>query len=197
MNNQLQYNAAIGLVVLSVFTSVAYGENNSQHESSLEPISEYRQEAQNKIKIFAGQLKGQLQQAIKAGGLTSAIDVCKIQAPLIANSLSIDGWQVARTSLKVRNEDNIADQWEQETLVKLADRKANGESFKQLTQEQLTTTDYRFMQAIGTAEICLACHGKNIDKNVLQHINQQYPNDQAVGFSKGDIRGAFTLSKRL
>lgn len=170
-------------------------EQDSKQKTS--GTSSYQQEAKIKINTFATQLKGQLQQAIKAGGLISAIDICKVQAPLIANALSTDGWKVARTSLKVRNQNNIADQWEQKTLVELIKRKEKGQTFKQLKQEQLTSDNYRFMQAIPTGEVCLACHGKNIDDKVQQHLDKEYPKDQAVDFNQGDIRGAFTLSKTL
>lgn len=170
-------------------------EQDSKQKTS--GASSYQQEAKIKINTFATQLKGQLQQAIKAGGLISAIDICKVQAPLIANALSTDSWQVARTSLKVRNHNNVADVWEKNTLDEFTIRKEDGQTFKQLKQEQLSLDSYRFMQAIPTGEVCLACHGKNIDENVQKHIKKQYPKDQATGFSKGDIRGAFTLSKAL
>jgi hypothetical protein len=53
------------------------------------------------------------------------------------------------------------------------------------------------MKAIPTGEICLACHGESISPDVATAIREAYPQDQATGFSLGDIRGAFTLSKPL
>ncbi|MDG1733632.1 MAG: DUF3365 domain-containing protein [Thalassotalea sp.] len=192
MKKHIQYSLCLSL--LPIFMSFANEQDSKQKTSG---ASSYQQEAKIKINTFATQLKGQLQQAIKAGGLISAIDICKVQAPLIANALSTDSWQVARTSLKVRNHNNVADVWEKNTLDEFTIRKEDGQTFKQLKQEQLSLDSYRFMQAIPTGEVCLACHGKNIDENVQKHIKKQYPKDQATGFSKGDIRGAFTLSKAL
>jgi len=53
------------------------------------------------------------------------------------------------------------------------------------------------MQAIGTAEACLGCHGEKIKPELLSLLDQRYPQDQARGFREGDLRGAFTLSRPL
>jgi hypothetical protein len=51
------------------------------------------------------------------------------------------------------------------------------------------------MKAIGTAEPCLACHGKQIEPALAQLIDVRYPQDQARGFAQGELRGAFTLRR--
>lgn len=56
---------------------------------------------------------------------------------------------------------------------------------------------YRFMKAIPTADLCLACHGESINPDLAAAIDKAYPDDKARGFKTGDIRGAFTLSKPL
>ena len=56
---------------------------------------------------------------------------------------------------------------------------------------------FRYMKAIPTAELCVVCHGSDIDPYVDARIRELYPDDQARGFKPGDIRGAFTLSKPL
>ena len=53
------------------------------------------------------------------------------------------------------------------------------------------------MQAIPTGEVCLACHGTAIAPEITAALDEQYPDDQARGFSLGEIRGAFSLSKPL
>ena len=52
---------------------------------------------------------------------------------------------------------------------------------------------FRYMKAIPTGDVCLSCHGSNINEPVANKINSLYPDDKAKGFSKGDIRGAFTI----
>jgi hypothetical protein len=56
---------------------------------------------------------------------------------------------------------------------------------------------FRYMKAIPADDVCLMCHGKNIPDNLSAELKQLYPNDQATGFKKGDIRGAFTAIKIL
>ncbi|MFT6919058.1 MAG: hypothetical protein ACJA2G_001693 [Cognaticolwellia sp.] len=53
----------------------------------------------------------------------------------------------------------------------------------------------RYMKAIPTGGLCLACHGSKLADDVSSKVNELYPNDQATGFKLGDIRGAFTLQK--
>ncbi len=49
------------------------------------------------------------------------------------------------------------------------------------------------MKAIPLQEGCLGCHGSEIKPAIAAALNEKYPNDQATGYSVGDIRGAFTL----
>jgi hypothetical protein len=56
---------------------------------------------------------------------------------------------------------------------------------------------FRFMKAIPTGEVCLACHGSSIAPAIAATLDEAYPDDQARGYKLGDVRGAFTLSKPL
>ncbi|MBK8909014.1 MAG: DUF3365 domain-containing protein [Rhodospirillales bacterium] len=75
------------------------------------------------------------------------------------------------------------------------ERKAAGEDI--LENSRLTALPrksnpvFRYMKAIPTAELCLACHGTEIDPAVSTTLKKHYPLDQATGFQAGDIRGAF------
>ena len=161
------------------------------------------QQAHAIVQQFATTLKGELQQAMKSGGPANAVGVCKEQAPAIAASLAEQtGWEVGRTSLKPRNAAlNAPDAWEQRVMKQFEDRKAAGQPVAGMTYAEVVEGDsvstYRYMQAIPTAEVCLACHGSNIEPGLAESIDQAYPDDQARGFAVGDIRGAFTLSKPL
>ncbi|MEC8427388.1 MAG: DUF3365 domain-containing protein [Pseudomonadota bacterium] len=43
----------------------------------------------------------------------------------------------------------------------------------------------------------MSCHGANLTQNLEQKLDALYPQDQARGYSVGDIRGAFSLRKPL
>lgn len=152
------------------------------------------------VKEFMGQLKGELKGAMKAGGPLNAIDVCNKRAPEIAEALSSKyGWSIARTSLKTRNASNKPDAWEEKVLQEFEQRKSNGEAVKPMaffeSVGEGSEKQFRFMKAIPTGEVCLKCHGQNIPEQVKAGIDKLYPEDQATGFSKGDIRGAFTITQ--
>lgn len=160
-------------------------------------------EARGVIKQFFGALKGELQTAMKAGGPVKAISVCNTKAPEIAKSVSASsGWQVSRTSLKIRNTANVPLPWEQAVLKDFEKRKAAGEDLKTIDFSETVEIDgvktFRYMKAIPTAELCLNCHGgDNVKPEVETKLRDLYPSDQARGYQKGDIRGAFSLKKSL
>ena len=46
-------------------------------------------------------------------------------------------------------------------------------------------------------EGCLACHGSDIEPQTAAAIRALYPDDEAVGFAVGDLRGAFSLTRTV
>lgn len=163
-----------------------------------EKLAERQQKSKQVVKEFMGQLKGELKNSIKAGGPLNAVDVCNKTAPLIADSLSKKySWKVARTSLKTRNPENAPDAWETKVLNVFDERKNQGEDVKLISYSEAIEVKgrkyFRFMKAIPTGEICLKCHGDNIEPELAKKLKEKYPHDQAVGYKLGDVRGAFTI----
>lgn len=143
-------------------------------------------------------LKGALQEAMKEGGPVNAIAVCNEKAPEIATALSAkNNRQVARTSLKVRNPANTPDEWEENVLKAFEKRKAKGEDPKTIEHSEMVRIDgnwnFRYMKAIPTGDICLACHGEDLAPAVKAKLEALYPDDRATGYKLGDLRGAFTI----
>ena len=114
---------------------------------------------------------------------------------------ALKGWQVGRTSLKLRSLANAPDEWERARLESFEQRKQAGENPAQLEYYAVVEQDgvpvFRYMKAIPTTEPCLACHGANIDPAVEAKLAELYPMDQARGYQAGDIRGAFTFIEPL
>jgi len=183
---------ALVLLILSVCTATVQADNDTHTLS---------EQSRDIIKTFSTRLQAALQQAMADGGPVNAIDVCKVKAPAIAAELSTDGWVVRRTSLKVRNPLNSPDNFERKVLKDFADKKASGWAIENLAyykmQEYGDASEFRYMKAIPTQAICLTCHGEDIPADVRQKLNTAYPDDQARGYQEGDIRGAFSLRKRL
>jgi hypothetical protein len=151
---------------------------------------------------FMQTLKQELLKGMQDGGPVNAISVCNLTAPGIANTYSIrKGWDVGRTSLKLRNPANAPDAWERDVLESFEERKQAGESPAAMEYWEVVTQDgepvLRYMKAIPTAELCTACHGEHVDLTVKERLQKLYPHDQATGFRPGDIRGAFTITQPL
>ena len=154
------------------------------------------------VKEFMQSLKGELEKGMQEGGPVNAISVCSMTAPGLANTYSArKGWDVGRTSLKVRNPENAPDIWEQAVLQEFEKRKHGGENPAGIEYYEAVEVDgepvFRYMKAIPTAELCVVCHGSDIDPYVDARLKELYPDDQARGFNAGDIRGAFTITQPL
>jgi hypothetical protein len=159
-------------------------------------------ETRGAIKALGAELKATLQSAMKADGPIKAISVCNTKAPMLAQKVSNEkGMEVSRTSLKIRNELNAPDPWELAVLEQFEHRKAEGEAVKTIEYSEITRHNgnkvFRYMKAIPTDDVCLMCHGEKISPELSAELNKLYPNDQATGFKKGDIRGAFSAVKIL
>ncbi len=151
------------------------------------------------VKKFAGTLKPQLKAALESGGPVNAIEICSTQAPDIARKLSIEsGWDIKRVSLKPRNSHSAKpDIWETSVLQRFNDRQVMGESANKMMHSEIIGGEFRFMKAQGVEAICLNCHGEKLSPSVSEALQKHYPDDMATGYSLGQIRGAFSLSKKI
>ncbi|MCB1124616.1 MAG: DUF3365 domain-containing protein, partial [Verrucomicrobiae bacterium] len=57
--------------------------------------------------------------------------------------------------------------------------------------------EFRFMKAQAVEPLCLTCHGEKLAPDVTEALAKNYPGDAATGYQLGDIRGAFSLKKKL
>lgn len=154
------------------------------------------------VQEFSSSLKIALKAAMASGGPTHAIEVCQQIAPGIAANISKDtGWEVSRTSLRLRNPSNAPDLWEQRVLKEFEQRVAQGEDAKGIEHHEVVSSngqrDFRYMKAIPTDEVCLTCHGKNLAPAIAAKLKDLYPQDEATGFAVGDLRGAFTIRQPM
>ena len=153
------------------------------------------------VQAYAGKLKGALTSAIEVGGAEGALEVCNRQAPVIAAEVSQEGWTVARTSLKPRNAASAPDAYERRIMEGFEARIARGEKAADLASAEIVRDNdvkmFRFVKAVPTGQVCLTCHGENVAPELRQKINALYPEDRAIGFKEGDMRGVFTLKKIL
>lgn len=177
------------------------GNLMADNASAPEPTLKF--EARTAIQSLASSLGKELKTTAKQHGLPAAIEVCNTKAGPVTQQVSDKhNWQISRTSLKLRNPSNAPDAWEQAVLEKFAQQASQGTDLKKLAYSEVITDSsgqktFRLMKAIPVGQQCLACHGSQLTPEISSKLQHLYPEDQATGFSVGDLRGAFSLKKTL
>jgi len=149
-------------------------------------------------------LGGELKTAMTEGGPVGAIGVCKVKAPEIAAAaMQKTGMKIKRVSPKNRNPKGVPDAWETQALADLEKRLAAGEKPETLDMHAVVSTadgkEFRYAKALVTQPLCLNCHGDpdKMPPDVKAKLATEYPDDKAVGYSAGMIRGVLSIRKPL
>lgn len=184
-----------GALAIVLAVSACSGPDEPQAELSAAELTALQQQAAGLAGQFVGTLLPTLQQAMQSGGAVNGINVCSVQAPLIAQNLSEEsGWQVKRVSLKARNSELATpDAWETAVLQEFDQRQQAGEPAGQINKAELVEGEFRYMQAQPAGAVCLTCHGTDIAPEVSAALAQHYPMDAATGYLEGQIRGAISM----
>jgi len=134
---------------------------------------------------LASEMMAELMAALDEGGPAGGIRVCREKAPAVAANVSETyGVGIGRTSNLLRNPANVAPEW--------------ATPYIQAGVEDPTWVggpagELGALLPIRLKAECQMCHGpaEMIDPGVAAAIAEFYPDDQAVGFSEGDLRGWF------
>jgi len=130
-----------------------------------------------------GALKGAL-----AESPTAAVDTCKLAAPSITEGAARPGVKVGRTSNRLRNPGNAPEPWMKPLLAELEQRPKSPGLGRVVA---LAGGRVGYVEPIYLQPMCTTCHGKAIDPALLTHIRERYPQDRAVGYEPGELRGLF------
>lgn len=170
--------------------------SNELPSLSEEEIKEYREKGQAiALEVFTT-MSGQLQKAMQEGGVSNAVQFCNLVAMPIVDSLSQKhNVTIKRTSLKVRNPKDIPTESEVAQLEQFQAEKDTGKPLQPRVLRQ--GENIAFYAPIGIQPLCLKCHGK-IGETIAQSdydvIQQLYPEDKAVGYQAGDLRGMWRIT---
>lgn len=171
---------------------------STEELSSVEDVTKKGMTIANKT--FA-MLSTELSRAINAGGIQSALDYCKLNAyPLVDSISQANNAYVKRTSLKLRNPNNIPGP-EEEAILKLYESAIDKEGnvdFSKLRPRVKDKGDHWAFYAPITLRnpVCLKCHGKiglDIKNEDYAKIRELYPQDKANGYELGDLRGIWSI----
>ena len=193
MSKLKYFVTAYAVFAVFAYAFAAFDTKASAGEENF-AIASFEEKAEEAIMVFQKALKGELMGAMQKGGPKAAVEICNEKAPQIAEKVGLEeNVTISRTSLKVRNPDNLPSEWEKEILEDFEKRKSGGEALNAMSAYEYDGDVFAYMKPIPMMGMCAACHGTNVSKPLYEHISKFYPNDKAIGFKPGDIRGAFVV----
>jgi ABC-type phosphate transport system auxiliary subunit len=139
-----------------------------------------------KIQEFGKTLKAELKKGFQQSP-TKALKICNVEAPVIQNKVSSNKIKVGRVSMKNRNPSNYPKDW----MLPLISDFQNNKIKKQYVVIKLKNDKHGLLKPIKTDSLCLNCHGENVREELKKEIIKLYPEDKAMGYKAGDIRGYF------
>lgn len=157
-----------------------------------------RSVALDKISIVSKGLMDTLTKEIETNGPAGAIEFCRSATPRIMEFASTGDYSIRRIGTRVRNHaTNEPTEREREILAQFAN----------LAEDQRSTAIHEEAQGEGWAlykpiwigsPICLQCHGpeEQIPDDVRAALTRLYPDDDATGYSLGELRGAFVVEAK-
>ena len=189
------------LIALSLIACGPAPQEPAAESSSSEVPPEALEKARQAADALTGELIATLGQELGAGGPVGAVKVCAEMAPQIAASHSGEGVTVRRVTLKVRNPQDTPDEYERGVLEELEAKLADGTLPKEVAE--VVTDDagsrLRYLRPLVIKGTCLSCHGdvESMEPELRTLLEERYPDDQAVGYKEGDLRGAVSVTVDL
>ena len=187
---------ARAIAVLVAYVAVIYGLTANAVADDMEArVASSRVAVMELAKNLKGYLKAALDSPIS---IEEKLLICKAGAPEATSQvIEESGFDIGRTSLRVRNRNNAPDGWERSVLKRFQVRKDAGEKISDLEHAEIINLGerrlFRYMKAIPVGEVCLMCHGTALNRDIVVALDILYPEDMARGFEIGEIRGAFTV----
>lgn len=149
-------------------------------------VTEAREAAQH----LGRTLRERLLEALEEGPASGA-RVCATEAQAMTEQAARErDARVGRSSLRLRNTANAGPAWVGEWLEARGERPAVGvEPSTAIAGDPAVA---RFVAPIAVEGPCLLCHGApgSIPPDVRALLDERYPNDRAIGYGEGDLRGA-------
>jgi len=155
-------------------------------------VAKYDQQRADEVAmLLLKTLKSKLTDEMTKGGPINALKFCSLEATKLTqdvNSKIPKGWTLKRVSDRNRNPSNAPDALDQVAL-----KFFEGSTEKSYSIEE-TSTDSKFLasryyKAIRIEATCLQCHGTNLSAGLKSKLEELYPQDKAVGYQIGQLRG--------
>ena len=171
-------------------------ETNTTGPLSMEETKHYKEVGGSMVKATFSALSTNLKDALQKGGVSQAVEYCNIVALPLTDSLSKQhDATIKRTSLKLRNPENLPSKDEGDILKKY--QKSLNENLE-INPLVIHWEDgyVKYFHHIYTNDLCLKCHGtigKELSNENQKIISALYPEDQAIGYSDKELRGMWSI----
>jgi len=194
MKKTIPYILLVFLASIIVYSSCSsYPEKKEYTPEEKELLAVGKEVAEASFMVLSSKLKN----ALAEGGVPKAIPYCKEVATSITDSLSREyGFEISRTALKVRNPENKADKIDEVVMTALDNLVRAGKDVEPILLTLKESNQRRAYYPILIKPMCKSCHGivsKEISEENYELILEQYPNDEAVNFFDGSLRGAWKV----
>lgn len=127
--------------------------------------------------------------------LEPAVRFCAENAQRLTDSMSLElGYNLRRLSVNNRNKMNEVNKVDFDAHKHFEKTKVEGAMSKSYFDE---LNQLYYAPIVLGMPLCLQCHGRQEDRNGQAYalIQEYYPNDLAINYALGDLRGVWRVSK--
>lgn len=181
------------LLLVAVLIGAVACSNSLSTKEEKAYIEKGKEVAQASFMALSKQLTAQM----KEGGPSLALPFCNTQALPITHQLSEKfNVTIKRTSDKLRNSKNEPTLRELEIINGYKNALTENKELSPIVEIN-NNNNKHFYAPIIIKEKCLVCHGNpgdNINAKTDSIIKSYYPNDLAIGYAEGDVRGIWSIT---
>lgn len=149
---------------------------------------------QTSTKLLMDTLGKNMQMHMKHGGPMEALDFCSQEAYSLTQGVNTKlpkGVSIRRISLQTRNPVNTPTEDEAKVLKHLIQLQKENKPIPKKVVKKTGKDTYKFYKPLViTKPVCLKCHGDVQDQTLKREILNRYPEDTAMSYKMGDLRGA-------
>lgn len=183
------------IILFLLITSISNSDSSEINKSVI------LNEAKNLLKETSKQYKNTLIQGLQHNNLIKALKYCNKEVKQLISKDNEKGFAIKRVSLRPRNKNNYPNLYEKEILEKfnklsLKDNKKLVLEHSEIIKDK-NNNKFVYVKAIRIKEVCLNCHGSNINDDLKKEIEKLYPDDKAINYKLNDIRGAFVMYRKI
>lgn len=189
--------ALFGLGVILFLSALASCSGNKEQKTAMEspiPDSVYVLAGNTLVSHTFDTLRSALLNAIESYGMAGAITFCNEKAFPITD-IYADSVVIKRAAMRYRNPDNQPDSLESAVMEEMERQLTSGVPTVKVIRPG-SSDEIHFFSPILLQAMCLNCHGNPdhpIQAPTLARIQQLYPDDRAVNFKEGDLRGVWHI----